>query len=334
MSLIEELPAGIVTLLRVSTLTEFATISAAGVPIDTPVQYFSAKELKTIDLTTGLSYPVKAERARKNPKVGLLIEGRPDEPVISVAGIAAVRDADLQTNVDRYVAESCYTLPGNPAWPLARKAVWYWTRMIIEVTPARVLWWNNKAEMDTPPSRWDAPAETVYPKSDPAPAGAPSAAPEWKQPPWQELAQQALKRNANGHLSLVDAEGYPMPVRVRTISAAEDGFAIELPASAPRPASDKASLTFQGIETFVGEIAAQGGQVHLRVDRALPVFPITSDLKELWEPAPHTLEELMRRLHHEAKRRGQAIPSIPTEKPSPTEGYKLRLVRRNIPLPP
>lgn len=25
-----------------------------------------------------------------------------------------------------------------------------------------------------------------------------------------------------------------------------------------------------------------------------PVFPMTSDMKELWEPAPHTCEELIR----------------------------------------
>jgi hypothetical protein len=133
---------------------------------------------------------------------------------------------------------------------------------------------------------------------------------------------------------LIDAEGYPVPIRARTITATQEGFAIDVPTGAPRPATSKASLTFQGIETFVGEITAQGGRTHLRVDRALPIFPITSDLKELWEPAPHTFAELMRRLHHETKRRGQAIPAIPAERPSPTEGYRLRLARRKIPLPP
>jgi hypothetical protein len=38
----------------------------------------------------------------------------------------------------------------------------------------------------------------------------------------------------------------------------------------------------------------------------------------------------MRRLTEEAGRRGQAIPTIPVERPQPTEGYKRRMARRRI----
>jgi hypothetical protein len=328
MTIQENLPETVVAAIRAGYLTEFSTVSAAGVPIDTPVAYFPSDGLKSIDLATGLSYPAKAERARKNPKVGLLIEGRASEPVISIAGMAAVRDSDLQANALRYIAEVGYSLPGNPDWALAHKAVWYWTRILIEVTPARVLWWDNAGAMDRPPHRWEAPAGTVYPKSDPAAPGAVSSAAHWKATPWQELADRAIARGYGGHLSVLDEEGYPRPIRARTIARTGDSFSLELPTGLPWPLTGKASLTFQGIETFVGDLSTSGGSTTLRVERALPVFPMVADLPQLWEPTPDTYEQLMARLRHETQRRGLPIPTIPLERPEPTEGYKLRLAAR------
>jgi len=327
-AMLQELPGNVVELVQSGSIAEYATVSAAGVPIDTPVLYFPSDGLRSVDLATGLSYPAKAERARKNPKVGLLIEGGPEEPVVSIAGIAAVRDSDLQANVERYLSEAGHTLPGNPDWSLASEAVWYWTRIIVEVTPARVLWWETPAAMNGEPKRWVAPADTVYPKSDPAPLGIPSSAPEWERLHWRELANRALERGGNGHLSLIDAEGYPQPIRARSIVLTGKGFTLELPGGVPWSVAGKASLTFQGIETFIGEVTAENGQVSMRVDRALPIFPMTRDTSELWQPSAGTRENLMRRLRHETQRRGQPIPSIPSERPAPTKGYQLRMARR------
>ncbi|MBV9511801.1 MAG: pyridoxamine 5'-phosphate oxidase family protein [Caulobacteraceae bacterium] len=98
---------------------QFATVSRAGVPIDTPALAFPPEDLSSIDLSTGVAYPVKAERARRNPKVGLLFEGAVDEPVISIAGIAAVRDADIQGNKEGWAEE-----PMLSAEDIARHAQW------------------------------------------------------------------------------------------------------------------------------------------------------------------------------------------------------------------
>jgi hypothetical protein len=324
----EVLPGPIVDLLKSGSVAQFATVSATGAPIDTPVLLFPSEGLRSFDLATGLSYPAKAERARRNPRVGLLIEGGPNEPVISIAGMAAVKDSDLQANVDRYLSEAAYTLAHNPDWSLARQAVWYWTRILVEITPARVVWWNNPTVMDRPPHRWDAPAGTIFPQSDPAPYGKTSEAAKWQERPWQELAAQALSRKAFGHLSVIDAEGFPRPMRASAIALTATGFGLEMPTGIPWDTVGKACLTFGGIETFIGEATVQSGSVVMTVERTLPVFPMTQDMTQLWQPSDDTRRQLMRRLREETERRGQPIPTIPDVRPKPSAGYKRRMERK------
>jgi hypothetical protein len=326
MSFLHAVPDEVARLIRGQTVAEYATVSAAGAPIDTPTFVFISPDQASLDLATGLAYPAKAERARRNPKVGLLIEGRADDPVVSIAGMAAVRDADLQGNLERYLAETLLTPQLNPAqidYGLTQKAVWYLTRIIVSVTPAHIRWWPNRAAMGEPPQEWRAPAQTRYPASDPAPPGQTSAAPAWSQPPWRELAERALARKAVGHLTLLDDEGYPLPLRAHDITLDAGGLRMSAPASAPW-VDGKASLSFAGLEMFVGEAVRDGEAVALRVERALPLHPMMADPSEILQPRPETREALMGRLRHEAGRRGQAIPTVPAQPPKPTPGALLR----------
>ncbi|MDG2004314.1 MAG: pyridoxamine 5'-phosphate oxidase family protein [Novosphingobium sp.] len=327
MTALAGLPENVLELMRSGSIANYTTVSAAGMPIDTPVLYFPEDDLSSFNLTTGLSYPAKAERARRNPKVGLLLMGRSDEPVISIAGVAAVRDADLQANVIRYVAEACYTLPHDPDWALARQAVWYWTRMLVTIAPARIDWWDNAASMDRIPHRWDASEGTVFPGSDPAPPGKTSRPPKWLEKDWRELADQALERGAPGHLSVIDEGGFPRPICLNSIELSETGFALSLPRGLPWPITRSACLTFGGIETFLGEVSGESGSATMIVERSLPIFPMTRDMTQLWEPTPETRSQLMRRLEEELQRRSQPLPSIPIDRPQPTEGYRRRMER-------
>jgi hypothetical protein len=327
--MLDHLPGRVLELLQSASICQYASVSAAGVPIDTPVLFLPSEGLRSFDLATGLSYPAKAERARRNPHVGLWIEGGPGDPVVSIGGMAAVRDSDLQANVDRYLSEATYNLAHDPDWSLARQAVWYWTRILVEVTPASVVWWDNLEAMDSAPQVWSAPAGTRFPASDPAPPGKTSKAAQWHELAWQDLAAQALGRGAACHLSVTDAAGFPRPVRVRGIAVTETGFTLDMPAGLPWALTGKACLTFGGIESFVGDVTGKaGGEVSLIVERSLPIFPMTQDMHQLWEPTDDTRAQLMRRLTEEAARRGQPIPAIPLERPQPTEGYKRRMARR------
>lgn len=329
MGLPDAWPDHVRELIGSASFAEYATVSAAGVPIDTPVLIFPSEDLRSVNLTTGLSYPAKAERARRNPRVGLLIEGGASEPVISIGGMAAVRDSDLQANVNRYLAEAAYSLAHDPDWSLARRAVWYWTRILVEITPASVLWWDSPAAMNEPPWRWKAPAGTVYPQSDPPPPGKSGEAAKWEERSWQQLATQALARKVPGHLSVIDADGFPRPLQAPAIALTDSGFTLEMPSGIPWQMANQACLTFGGIETFVGEVSAtDNGRICLKVARALPIFPMTRDMKQLWEPTDDTREQLMRRLREETLRRGQPIPAIALDRPPPSAGYKRRMERR------
>lgn len=325
MSGFHELPEQVFEFLEQGVVSEFATVSQSGVPIDTPTYYFPTDDMELIGVATGLSYPIKAERARRNPRVGLLVEGAADEPVISIRGRAATRDSNLQDNAIRYVAETGFApISFGLPWSEARKAVWYFTRIIVEVAPERIMWWDDPSAMDGPPKLWSAPADAVFPESDPRPPGRISPSAQWKRRSWQEMAATGIERGSGAHLTLCDADGYPLPFRARSVERVEDGFRLAMPKGLPWSGTGKATLTFEGIETFVGEAMLEGDTTVLKVERALPEHPLMLSPVEVLQPSEEVRGKLMARLEEETRRRGQPIPTLPEEAPAPTRLARLR----------
>lgn len=341
MTFTRDLPHAVVRLIRSASVAEFATISKAGLPIDTPTLVFPDAALTTLDVATGLAYPAKADRARRNPQVGMLFEGGPDQPVVSVAGVAAVCDADLQANMDRYLSETILAQPVSPAftdWAVTREAVWYLTRILIRVTPRLIRWWDCPEAMDHLAHEWRAPKQSALLTSDPAPAGQGSTAPDWPQPPWHDLAARVLANKggpggygAPGHLTLLDPEDYPLSFRVTGIAAVEGGFRVTLPRGLPWMAGGYGTLSFAGLEVFVGQVVLGEGTALMTVERALPILPIADDPAQVLRPKPATREQLMQRLAHETVRRGQVFPKAPDRPPEPTQGAKIRAGQEDKP---
>jgi hypothetical protein len=327
--LFADLPNRVREMLDSAFLAEFATVSALGVPIDTPVGCFLNPD-GSIATTTGLAYPAKAERARRNPRVGLLIEGFPDEPVVLIAAMASVRDANIQANVDRYLPEisaNFESFSAGYSWQAAREGVHYWSRIIIDSMPQHIFWWDNPTATDVPPARWDAPAGATASASDPAPHAMPTPPSDWQMKPWQEQAEEVIAEALPAHLTLLDEAGFPLPFRVRTITRIDGGFRLTLPAGVPWVVRGSATLCFMARATFVGTVEAIEGGALLHVERALPVLPNVRDIGELWSPTSETWRKLGERLVGELARRGQPKPTIPQHLPEPTPGSLRRAER-------
>lgn len=96
-------PPEVVPLLQRAMVCHYASLTRDARPISWPVPYLS-DDGTTVDVSTGLSYPAQAERARRDSRVALLFidpvgSGLSDPPIVLVHGLDSVRDADLQATL-------------------------------------------------------------------------------------------------------------------------------------------------------------------------------------------------------------------------------------------
>ncbi len=309
-----------------SLTVEYGSLTRSGRPVTVPVSPYVGVTRRTLDVSTGLTVPAKADRARGNPKVCLLFadpigEGMSGLPVVLVQGHAAVRDADLQGNTDRYVALSASKYPaavkGVPKIVLGWLA-YYYARIWIEVTPLRVRWWPDRS-LDAEPKEWRAPAGTVLPASDPPPAG--ESPPPWRQPPagWRTAARHALDRLRLSDLSAVGADGYPVCVPAALGSLDGDTLAVQLGSGAPEVVPGPACLSlhshaevFAGQEnrTLIGRLNRGPQGSTFRIERALGDWSSPGNKLQVAMAFLGKAPKLAPRLKAEAARRGQPVPRV------------------------
>lgn len=319
-------PSELVQVVEHSVTAELATLTRAGDPITAPTTPYPGPEGDTVDVSTGLTYPAKAERARRNPRVALLFAdpvGNPGAPAVLVQGLASVRDADLQANTDRYVALSAAKLPetvnGRPKAVLRRMG-WYYARIWIQVTPLHVRWWPDRSLAEPAQEWWNAPTDTAAALSDPAPEGA--QPPPWKKAPadWRQLAARTLVRLPLHDLTVVADNGFPLCLPVASATLVEEGIEVRLGTGAPELPPGPACLTlhghgerFSGQEnhTLVGTIeAGPTGRTLLRVDRALGDWSAPGGSLRMGIGFLSKGRVLGPRLRQEARRRNQPVPKV------------------------
>ncbi len=307
--------------------TEYASLTAAGAPITWPVTPYRGVG-RTLDVSTGLTYPLKAERARRDHRVALSFtfpagSGLAHAPVIAVQGLATVRDRDLVATSSRYVRASQERFPelydSMPTW-MMRRLDWYWTRMWVEVTLTRVLWWED-GDLSVAPRQWFAPDGTDAPPSDPPPSGRGVGSWSPARTDWHERSDGVLERLGLPVLTVVDDTGHPLPLKVRSARYTADGFAVVPPVGVgvrPGPAF----LSFHThAERFDGQenvglagtasvgISPRGEtEVRIRVERALADFGVPRNKVRNAVQLVRAGRRLRPRLEAEAARRATTVP--------------------------
>ena len=308
-----DLPADVRAVLTGSLVCEYASLTRDGRPVTWPVTPYVGSG-GTLDVSTGLAYPDKAERARRDARVALLYSdptGLADgaHPVVLVRGRAAVRDADLQANTDRYVRESLARTTGfdRTPWFLVRRFDWYFARIWVEVTPEEIVWWPD-GDLSRAPVTVRV-ARVVTSGSDPAPQGARPASGQPAPQAWQPFADRAARLGAPVLTTTVD--GHPLPLRVRAAERTGKGWRLT-PPEGVAPGTGPACLTFhraapalatQENVVFVGHVDADGG---FTVERALNDWSLPGGSRHFLRAA----RRLKPRLRVEAARRGQPVPRV------------------------
>ena len=316
-------PSELTTVFEKFVTCEYASLNKLGTPITYPCTPYVGNS--TLDVSTGLTYPAKAERARRNPKVALSFSyvrgsGLDKPPTVLVLGHAAVRDANLQANTDRYVRATLAKTPdaykGQPGF-LLRRLTWYFVRIWVEVTPLQILWWPA-SDLSAQPQTWEAPHHVVLPKSDPEPQGA--QPPAWIEPPitWRAGLKRALKLG-KPVLTATNADGYPVPIRVADARLEKDDLWLTLHAGTPLQPQGAACLTFhthpevftgQENAVFVGNVSSSGNTAIFKVERQLADWSLAGTGIKQMLAFMGKQRVLAPRLKTEAARRGQPVPKV------------------------
>jgi hypothetical protein len=200
---------------------EYVTVDRSGHPIVWPVNPYYRRGGPTIDVTTGLGYPKKANDARTNPRVALLFSepagsGLEDPPMVLVQGMAHVDDDDLKANRERYERELAQRFPAAasqlPPTPVRRWFEWYFTRIYVSVRPERVFAWRS-GDLESEPELHGTHVEETRSGHSEEPT-VDHAEPEGGAIAWDARLSELGTAYPTAVLGMVAPDGFPFAVRV------------------------------------------------------------------------------------------------------------------------
>jgi hypothetical protein len=201
--------------------TEYTTVGAGRQPITWPVTPYYRQGGASIDVTTGLGYPKKADDAKRHPSVALLFSDATGSGIESgiqvlVQGTAQVDDRNLEANRERYWRESWEKLPGardaHPPKFMRSLFSWYYTRIYVHVRPERVFIWRN-GDLTAEPELHDAHLEEVRSGHAEEPVE-PHGRAIGGEAVWDERVDRLGAEYETGVVSWLAPDGFPLAVRL------------------------------------------------------------------------------------------------------------------------
>jgi hypothetical protein len=271
--------------------TELTTVGARQQPITWPVTPYYTDGGPSIDVSTGLGYPKKADDAKRHPKVSLLFSdptgsGLDDPAQVLVQGTAEVDDVNLEANRERYWRESSVKLPAtksmHPPKPLRALINWYYTRIYVLVRPERVFIWAG-GDIASEPSIHDSRVEEVrsgHVEEPPEDHGA--AAPG--ETAWDGRIDELGRDYETAAVSWLAPDGFPVSIRVPIrVDASSRSIRLEaVPSGLPllegracltvhRHAPD---FTWQNNFQVRGNLSSEGGEWRLTPRRLVGGFEV------------------------------------------------------------
>ena len=140
---------------------EFSTLVKDGTPITWPTNPLYQPEKGHFLIATSIGLPQKAFNIRRNPRVSLLFSdstgsGLVDPPAVLVQGDAEAPE-EIVTLDKRSESLARVVFSRQPAGEMYSSNAllrylfdWYYMRLLIYVTPRRILWWDQADFARTP----------------------------------------------------------------------------------------------------------------------------------------------------------------------------------------
>ncbi len=211
-----ELPQGARDVFAKFITCEYVTVDARGQAIAWPVTPYLGTDATTLDISTGVGYPKKADDAARHPKVAQLFSdptgcGIEAAPTVLAQGTATIHDSNFPANRERYRRESLRKLPATkelyPPKFIEPILGWYFDRIYVKMTPDRVLVWPN-GDCTKEPAVYGAPLDP------PAATGEPAADTGVSPPVWDDRIDELGSRYDSAVLAWEDPDDHPFAVRL------------------------------------------------------------------------------------------------------------------------
>ncbi len=156
----QSIPPEVMAVFREFRTCEFSTFSQNGTPITWPIAPFLLESGEFL-ITSSIGISQKVLHVRRNPRVSMLFSNPTSSnlanpPAVLVQGYAKAPDEIMTTikGFEKQLMTICQRQPASEFYssnPVTRYLFdWYYMRLLIYVTPTKILWWDN-SDFSRPP---------------------------------------------------------------------------------------------------------------------------------------------------------------------------------------